>query len=162
MRVGLPISMMFRFRARKQDSDLVCHPWQRLLRPGSSLAVTEVSWLIDEPPDPIRGFWNTSYPAMRSREANELTVANAGYRLLGSFVLPEAEWWDDYYTPIDERIAALRKERSDDDWVAALDSAEAEAAIVRCCNGSFGYVFYVMQKPAHSNGRSRQLVRNAG
>jgi hypothetical protein len=105
---------------------------------------------------------------MQSREANELAVAEAGYRLLGSFVLPEAEWfavaeagyrllgsfvlpeaewWDDYYTLIDERIAALRGERSDDGWVAAIEAAEEESSIVRNCGGSFGYVFYVMQKP---------------
>lgn len=126
--------------------------WRRFLRPGCALAVTELSWLVDEPPNRIRDFWNSNYPAMRSRQANELTVTEAGYRLLGSFVLPEADWWDDYYTPIDERIAALREERNDDDWVTALEAAEEASAIVRSCNGSFGYVFYVMQKPASSRG----------
>ena len=55
--------------------------------------------------------------------------------------------WDDYYTTIDERIAALRRERSDDGWLAALEAAEEESSIVRDCGGCFGYVFYVMQKP---------------
>jgi len=122
--------------------------WHRLLRPGGSVAVTEATWLGGEPAENIRKFWDTEYPAMQNREANERAVADAGYRLLGSFVLPEREWWDDYYTPIGERIAELRKERSDDDWVAALDAAEDEAAVVRDCAGTFGYVFYVMQKPA--------------
>ena len=121
--------------------------WRRLLRPGCSLAVSEASWLIDEPPERIQSFWDKHYPAMQSREANEFAVGKAGYRLLGSFVLPEAEWWDDYYTPIDERIVALRRERSDDGWVAALEAAEEESSIVRDCDSSFGYVFYVMQKP---------------
>ncbi len=121
--------------------------WRRLLRAGGSLAVSEVSWLADEPPERIQNWWDEHYPAMQSREANELAVASAGYRLLGSFVLPETEWWDDYYTPIDERIAALRRERSDDDWIAALEAAEEESSVVRDARGCFGYVFYVMQKP---------------
>jgi SAM-dependent methyltransferase len=121
--------------------------WRRFLRPGCSLAVSEAAWLTNDPPERIQSFWDTHYPAMQSREANELAVAEAGYRLLGSFVLPEAEWWDDYYTLIDERIAALRGERSDDGWVAAIEAAEEESSIVRNCGGSFGYVFYVMQKP---------------
>ncbi len=29
----------------------------------------------------------------------------------------------------------------------ALEAAEEESSIVRDCGGSFGYVFYVMQKP---------------
>jgi serine/threonine-protein kinase HipA len=121
--------------------------WRRLLRPGCSLAVTEASWLTDAPPERIQRFWREEYPGMQTREANERAVVDAGYRLLGGFVLPEAEWWDDYYTPIDERIATLREERSDDAWVAALEAAEEESSIVRACDGSFGYVFYVMQKP---------------
>lgn len=122
--------------------------WQRLLRPGCSLAVTEVSWLSESPPARIRDWWETNYPGMRSREANEFAVAEAGYRLLGSFVIPAQEWWDDYYTPIDERLAVLRRERNDEAWVAALDAADEESSIVRDCEGSFGYVFFVMQKPA--------------
>jgi len=120
--------------------------WRRLLRPGCSLAVSELCWLTHDPPEHIRRFWGSDYPAMRGHEANERAVANAGYRLLGSFVLSEAEWWDDYYNPIDERIAALREQRSDAGWLAALDAAEEESSIVRDCGGSFGYVFYVMQK----------------
>jgi len=102
---------------------------------------------VDEPPKRIQQYWDAGYPAMRSRKANELAVIEAGYRRLGGFVLSEAEWWDDYYTPINERIAALREERTDEHWVAALDAEEEESAIVRDCAGSFGYVFYVMQKP---------------
>jgi ubiquinone/menaquinone biosynthesis C-methylase UbiE len=120
--------------------------WRRLLRPGCSLAVTELSWLTLDPPERIRRFWDSHYPAMRGRETNERAVAEAGYRLLGSFVLSEAEWWDDYYGPIDERIAALREQRSDVGWLAALAAAEEESSIVRDCGGAFGYVFYVMQK----------------
>jgi SAM-dependent methyltransferase len=120
--------------------------WRRLLGPGCSLAVTEATWLTMDPPEPILSFWNTHYPAMQSHDANQRAVAEAGYRLLGDFVLPEVEWWDDYYTLIEERIAVLRKERSDAAWVQALEAHEEEISIVRQCGGSFGYVFYVMQK----------------
>ena len=121
--------------------------WRRLLRPGCALAVSEVTWLTDTPPEPIRQFWDASYPGMQNLAANERAVAEAGYSLLGSFVLPEQEWWDDYYTPFEERLRALRLQRDDDAWVAALDDHQNEVDIVRDCGGSFGYVFYVMQKP---------------
>jgi SAM-dependent methyltransferase len=120
--------------------------WRRLLRPGCSLAVTECTWLTTDISERIQSFWNAHYPAMQNHQANERAVEQVGYRLLGSFVLAEAEWWDDYYTLADERIIALRKERSDAAWVEALDAAEEESSIVRSCGGSFGYVFYAMQK----------------
>ena len=121
--------------------------WRRLVRPGGCVAVTELSWLTASPPERIRQFWEDEYPAMQSRSANERLLGEAGYELIDGFVLPEEDWWDDYYTPIDERIRTLRSERSDAGWVAALDAADEEAAIVRTCEGSFGYVFFVMQKP---------------
>ena len=120
--------------------------WRRLLRPGCGVAVTEATWLSESPSDAIRSFWNTEYPAMQSIEDNERAVAEAGYTLLGSFVLPEREWWDDYYSPFERRLRALRSERDDEVWVTALDYHEKELSTVRECGGSFGYVFYVMQK----------------
>ena len=83
---------------------------------------------------------------MQSLEANQRAVSEAGYTLLGSFVLPEREWWDDYYSPFEQRLRALRLEREDEAWTAALGAHETELAVVRDCGGSFGYVFYVMQK----------------
>lgn len=120
--------------------------WHRVLKPGGAVAVTEATWLVPSPPERIRTFWGHHYPAMQSHEANVQAIAQAGYTFVDHFVLTESEWWDDYYTVIDERILSLRAERSDPAWVAALDEADEEAEIVRDCNGAFGYVFYVMQK----------------
>jgi SAM-dependent methyltransferase len=120
--------------------------WRRLLRPGGALAVTEATWLRNEPPQLVRDFWRTNYPAMQDRAANERDIAECGYQLLGSFALPETDWWDDYYTPIEAGIEKLRKQRSDDRWNAALAAAEDEIAIFRSSGGSYGYVFYVMQR----------------
>ena len=42
----------------------------------------------------------------------------------------------------------LRAERDDPAWTAALDAHTEEIEIVREGHGTFGYVFYVMRKPA--------------
>ncbi len=121
--------------------------WRRLLRPGCAVAVSEATWLTDRPAKSVRRFWATHYPEMQSVEANERSARAAGYRLLGSFVLPESEWWDDYYTPIEARIRSLREHRDNENWTAALDIHEEEIRVIRDCRGSFGYVFFVLQKP---------------
>jgi len=122
--------------------------WHRLLRPGCAVAVTEATWLTEAAPQKVREFWQTEYPEMQNLEDNERAIERAGYRPLGSFVLPENEWWEGYYTPIEERLAVLREERSDPEWQAAVAENDREIAVVREGLKHFGYVFYVMQKEA--------------
>jgi ubiquinone/menaquinone biosynthesis C-methylase UbiE len=121
--------------------------WWRLLCPGGCVAVSELTWLSDDPPAHIKDFWTHHYPPMTNREANIRSVESAGYETLETFVVPDEDWWQDYYTPISERVTALRETRREPEWVAALDAADLETSIVRDCAGSFGYVFYLMRKP---------------
>ena len=120
--------------------------WRRLIRPGASVAVSEATWLRNDAPDKIRTYWQQHYPGMRDQSANEVAVERAGYRLTDSFVLPENEWWDDYYTLIESRLDTLRGERNDASWQAAISHFDEELEIVREGLGFFGYVFYVMEK----------------
>ena len=122
--------------------------WGQFLRPGGAMAVSELLWLSDTPPERVFRFWKAGYPDMRNLEANESAVSQAGFELLGTFILPESDWWGDYYTPIEKRIEALRKEHGDDEWKTALDSHQKEIDIFRAREGSFGYGFFVMQKPS--------------
>jgi len=121
--------------------------WPERLAPGGWLVVSEGVWLRDDPPPRVRAFWETEYPAMRDVAANERVIRAAGLRLEDRFVLDESEWWDDYYTPIEARIEALRGERSDAAWHAALDAEAREVSIVREGLDHFGYALFVMQKP---------------
>ena len=73
-------------------------------------------------------------------------MASPGYRLLDDFVLPEREWWDDYYTLIDERLEGLRKERTDPVWQDVIAAYDEELHVVREGLGAFGYVFFVMER----------------
>jgi SAM-dependent methyltransferase len=120
--------------------------WQRLLAPGGRLAVTEVSWLVEDPPMRIRSFWEGHYPGMRSQQANEQAIAEAGYRLIDSFVVPDHEWWDDYYTLIEARLDVLRGERDDVIWREIIAAHDEEVAVVREGLSAFGYVFYIMER----------------
>src|SRR5690606_6965363 len=42
--------------------------WRRLLPSGGFVAVTEATWLTDNPPQKAAEFWATEYPAMTSVE----------------------------------------------------------------------------------------------
>ena len=88
--------------------------WRPLLKAGGCLAFTEAVWLTADPPQTLAAWWHAEYPAMGDAQATLDKVANAGYEILGHFVLPEAAWWDDYYMPMEARIAGLRVELEGD------------------------------------------------
>jgi SAM-dependent methyltransferase len=121
--------------------------WRPLLVAGGGLALTELSWLDGTPPQEAAAFWQSAYPDMRDRARSRELVQRAGYSLLGDFVLPASDWWDDYYAPLRERIPALRLEYENDrDAEAVLGECEREIEAFERFGDSYGYVFYVARK----------------
>ncbi len=122
--------------------------WRPLLRPGGCVAVTEITWLVHDPPAEIQDYWADAYPDMVTVEANLQHVRDAGYRPLGHFVLPSRSWWDGYYTPLQARHAAARERYAGDaEALAVVAEGEAEIELFRRFHQTYGYVFYLMQLP---------------
>jgi cyclopropane fatty-acyl-phospholipid synthase-like methyltransferase len=117
-----------------------------LLKQGGYAAVTEISWLKPAPPAEIKFFWDKNYPAMNTLEENLAALANAGYRELGHFVLPDSCWWDDYYHPLEKRIEMLSKKYADNtEALDMLNEERREIELFSKYSDQYGYVFYVMQ-----------------
>jgi SAM-dependent methyltransferase len=120
--------------------------WRRLVKPGGYLAVSEVAWLLPDPPQEIRAFWEAEYPAIRDVERQLALVQAAGYRPVGHFTLPPSDWMDHYYTPLEARLARLRqKYRHDAPALAQLAEHQREVDLFRKYHDWYSYVFYVMQ-----------------
>ena len=118
--------------------------WPPLLKPGGRIALTEAVWLTAEPPAVVRKQWE-AYPAMTDVAGCRAIIARAGLKLLGDFLLPESAWWDDYYGPLEARVAALAQQyRGDDAAQAALAGISDEIEIYRSYSHCFGYQFFVM------------------
>jgi serine/threonine-protein kinase HipA len=118
--------------------------WRPLLKPGGLTAVSECSWLVDDPADEPRAFWASAYPAMGTVAENRRRAGAAGLEVLETFVLPASAWWDEYYSPLLDRIAALRPS-ADAGLAAILDEAGREIDLFRRHGGDFGYVFYLLR-----------------
>jgi serine/threonine-protein kinase HipA len=122
----------------------------RLLRPKLKttgyVAFTEISWLMEAPPQEALDFWKP-YPAMRDIRGNVATITGAGYAAFDHFTLPAADWWDEYYTPLLARVEALRPSCENGSPLAAvLDEAENEIDLYRLYGDSYGYVFYLCSR----------------
>ncbi|MGH7924244.1 MAG: class I SAM-dependent methyltransferase [Candidatus Binatus sp.] len=122
--------------------------WQRFLKPGGWIAVSELTWLVPGPPAEAAEYWTRSYPGMGSIERNCRLVAEAGYVNMDGFVLPLDDWHN-YYGPAERRVEELReKYAGDPEMLATLDQANREHALFRAHHDAYGYVFYVMRKPS--------------
>ena len=62
--------------------------WRRFLKPGGWIAVSELTWLVPNPPPEAAEYWARNYPGMGSIERNCQIVAEAGYVSMDGFVLP--------------------------------------------------------------------------
>ncbi|MBN1428886.1 MAG: class I SAM-dependent methyltransferase [Anaerolineae bacterium] len=121
--------------------------WRPMVKIDGHIAVTEITWLKSEPPDECKRYWDTEYPAMRTATENLHIVRGAGYELIDYFTLPDADWWDDYYTPMEERIALLREQYADDpEAIRLLDASQMETDIHRKYSAWYGYVFYLARR----------------
>jgi ubiquinone/menaquinone biosynthesis C-methylase UbiE len=121
--------------------------WKEFLKPRGYLVVTEPTWLVDHPPDEIKQFWADNYPAMKTIEQIKKIVAEAGYSLAGSFTLPESDWWTNYYSPLEKRVAELREKQPVSDLMAeCLDLSQQEVEMYRAYSAYYGYTFFVMQR----------------
>lgn len=110
------------------------------------LAVSELCWLSPNPPEEVKKFFLTSYPAMKLVDENLQIIKTAGYRVVGYFILPDSSWWSSYYTPIEAKLPSLKvKYRDDKEALAVICSEELEITMFHKYSRYYGYVFYVMQ-----------------
>jgi SAM-dependent methyltransferase len=118
--------------------------WRNLLASDGIMAVTECTWLTEDPPEEARAFWHLNYPAMGTVSRNSRQAEDLGLEVLDRFPLPAAAWWDDYYNPLLDRIAALRPTASGD-LIGVLHETEREIDLYRKHGHSYGYVFYILR-----------------
>lgn len=122
--------------------------WWPLLKPGGVVAFSDLAWVGPERPAEAVALFDDCYDGLAGMPdvAGLMALANRlGYRQEAHFVLPESDWWDEYFAGLGERVAALRP-TADADVAAILDRCDQEMAVHRRHAGPFGYVFLVLVK----------------
>ena len=117
-----------------------------LLRPGGYLAFTEAVWRTTEAPPEVREAF-ADYSTMGRVEDVVPLIKESGLSLVDHFDLPDAAWWDDFYSPMEQRIEKLRtKYVGDAEALAALDEIAKEPAMHRRSGHHYGYTFFVARR----------------
>ena len=107
--------------------------------------VSELSWLKESAPAPVREFFRSGYPDMQTVQDNIALAENAGYRLLGTHTLPRDVWVDGYYDVLQPRAKVLL---AHGDPAVRAFAAETirEIEVFQRSEDSYGYVFYMLQR----------------
>lgn len=118
------------------------------LKPGGYLAFTDAVWRSDDAPADVRATFTDEYPTIGTAADVLSLLERNGWSVLGHFGLPDRAWWDDFYTPMEQRIEALRsKYAQDTEALAVLDELAAEPQMHREHAAHYGYDFFVAQRP---------------
>jgi SAM-dependent methyltransferase len=122
--------------------------WRRLLAPGGHLAFTEVCWRMPDPPVDCAAFWAQEYPAIGEVPALLALIDRCGYNTVGHFPLPPSAWWDDYYRPLQQNIAAFRERHRDaPDAQALAGQVQREIDVWHAFGEFYTYEFFVVRVP---------------
>ncbi|OGF67181.1 MAG: hypothetical protein A2Y62_07175 [Candidatus Fischerbacteria bacterium RBG_13_37_8] len=117
--------------------------WKSLIKPGGYLTVTEAVWLKTGAPEPVRKLWE-EYPDLKDIEANVEIIKSCGYKLVEHFTLPVEAWWENYYTPQEERHKVLRsKYAGDPEALKIIEVSQMEIDIYRDYSDYYGYEFFI-------------------
>ena len=102
-------------------------------------------WLKPHPPPEAVEFWR-EYPEIDTVAAKLEVIKQTGYETLSHFVLPESAWTDQYYEPMERRIAENERAWSGIPAAeAVLAEARNEISVFRDCSDYFSYAFFVMR-----------------
>ncbi len=124
--------------------------WRRFLKPGGYLAVSEITWLSNVRDDDIDRYWHETYPEITTVSGNLDKIAEAGYRPIGHFILPETSWIDHYYSPLQSQFDDfLKRHATNPKAREIIDAERAEIALYHRYKHSYGYGFYVAQRPEY-------------
>jgi trans-aconitate methyltransferase len=116
--------------------------WRKSLRSGGAVVFSEPCWFSDVRSAQAVQNW-AAYPAMSDAAGIAAKVEAAGYEVVATRKLSD-QAWEDYYGPLDARIAALRP-GADVALTTVLDEADAEAACWRAHRDEFGYLLLVVR-----------------
>lgn len=123
--------------------------WRYLLKNDGYIVVNDCCWLTESPSRETINYWQESYPGMTKLSDTTECISRSGFQLLESFIQPESDWWDNFYTPMMTKIAQQRKLPIDnfpEGYLNFLSGMEAEIDLRRQFSTEYGYVFFILKK----------------
>jgi len=121
--------------------------WNRFLKKGGYIAVSEASWLTQERPAEIEKFWVDAYPEIDTIPNKVAIMQKAGYVPVATFILPENCWVEHFYVPQTKAQELFLNKYAGNKTAEDLVANERhEAQLYAKYKEFYGYVFYIGKK----------------
>ena len=121
-----------------------CH---QLLKKDGFLAVTEIVYLVSNPPSALKQYFEREYPDIQTVKDRLALIQNEGFHIISNFTLPESAWLDRFYLPMEEEINRLNKKyKGNEIALDMLVEMNAEINLYKEYSESYGYEFFIMQR----------------
>ncbi len=118
-----------------------------LLRSGGYLAFSDAVWRKQNPPPEVKSAFDSDYPDMGTVADVLATIERHRFSPIGHFTLPDEAWWDDFYTPMLQRIEELRgRYAADEEAITSLDQIAQEPEMHRQYSDYYAYEFFVVRR----------------
>ena len=123
--------------------------WNRFLKPGGVLVVSEVTWLTEERPAELQAYWDLAYPEIATASSKLAVLEQCGYAPIGYFVLPESCWLDNYYRPLQHQFPDfLARHPGNEQAASIVENEESEIALYEKHKRFYSYGMYIARKVA--------------
>lgn len=121
--------------------------WQKFLKTGGFLAVTEACWFTDGRPAEINDFWIEAYPEIDTIAAKTAQLQKAGFVPVAIFTLPQNCWTDHFYLPQQESQEIFLKKYPENQAAKYLvEYMRKEVYLYNKYSDYYGYVFFIGRK----------------
>ncbi len=131
--------------------------WRRFLRKPGLVVVTECCWLTETRSPECVHFWSEEYPEMPTVQQCTKAAVRAGYELLETFVLPDSDWMENYYAPMETALEAFEQQHGEvAEARAVIKMCRKEIAIRREFGEEYGYVCFVLQRTSDPSAEEMQ------
>lgn len=122
--------------------------WNRFLKPGGKLIVSEITWLSARRPLDLQAYWEREYAEIDVASAKIRILERHGYSPEAYFVLPTHCWLENYYRPMQSRFGEFLERHGQSDQAKAIVEAEKnEIARYEKYSAFYSYGVYVAKKP---------------
>jgi len=121
--------------------------WNRYLKVGGLLVVSEITWLTAPRPSELQKHWEGEYPEIDVTSSKIRVLEENGYTPIGYFVLPEHCWSENYYRPLQDGFEDfLNRNGNSEEARAIVETENQEIQLYKKYKTHYSYGVYIARK----------------
>ncbi len=120
---------------------------RQLLKNGGFLGVTEIVYLVNDPPAPLIHYFEREYPDIKTVQDKIDLIQNERFFLISNFTLPKSSWLDSFYLPMQEQLIRLNRKYQGNEIASSIfEEMKNEINLYKKFSDFYGYEFFIMQR----------------